>query len=87
MSTLFPLIKVLPNDDESKIFYLTAKTPGKEAAYNAIEILKEKGLIINDIVITAKEKVCPCQEKSCNPDDCPFARGYYDKIQGILEYA
>lgn len=87
MSTLFPFIKVLPEDEESKIFYLTAKTPGKEAAYNAIEILKEQGLVINDIVITAKDKVCPHQNKACNPDDCPLARGYYDKIQGILEYS
>ena len=87
MSTLFPFIKVLPEDEQSKIFYLTAKTPGKEAAYNAIEILKEKGLIINDIVITAKDKICFCKGKACNPDECPFARGYYNKIQAVLSYS
>ena len=87
MSTLFPFIKVLPEDIQSKIFYLTAKTPGKEAAYQAVEILKEKGLVINDIVITAKDKVCFCKGKACNPDDCPFARKYYDKIQAVLNYA
>ena len=87
MSTLFPFIKVLPEDEQSKIFYLTAKTPGKEAAYNAVEILKEKGLVINDIVITAKDKICFCKGKACNPDECPFARGYYNKIQAVLNYS
>lgn len=87
MSTLFPFIKVLTEDEQSKIFYLTAKTPGKEAAYQAIEILKDEGLILNDIVITAKDKVCFCKGKACNPDECPFARGYYNKIQSVLSYS
>ena len=87
MSSLFPFIKYLEQDDKSKIFYLTAKTSGKESAYNAIEILKEKGLVVNDIVITAKEKICPNTQKTCNPDECPFAREYYSKIQSVLRYS
>ncbi|MCB9498112.1 MAG: ATP-dependent DNA helicase [Erysipelotrichaceae bacterium] len=87
MSTLFPFIKALADDDKSKIFYLTAKTSGKEAAYDAAHILKEHHLILNDILITAKDKICFCRDKSCNPDECPFARGYYNKIQGVLKEA
>lgn len=87
MSTLFPCIKALSLNDKGKIFYLTAKTSGKEAAYNAVNILKEKGLIINDIVITAKEKICPNGQKTCNPDECPFAKDYYTKLQAILRFA
>lgn len=88
MSTLFPSIKYIEEDDQTKIFYLTAKSSGKESAYNAIETLKkEAGLVINDIVITAKDKICFCKEGACNPDECPFAKGYYSKIQGVLRYA
>lgn len=88
MSTLFPSIKYIEEDEQTKIFYLTAKSSGKESAYNAIETLKKQsGLVINDIVITAKEKICFCKEGACNPDECPFARGYYSKIQGVLRYA
>ena len=87
MSTLFPFIKALELDDKAKIFYLTAKTSGKDSAYNAVRVLKEKGLFINDIVITAKDKICFCKGKGCNPDECPFAKGYYNKIQGVLKYA
>lgn len=87
MSTLFPFIKASALDDKCKIFYLTAKTPGKESAYNAINILKDKGLKLNDIVITAKDKICFCKGKACNPDECPYAKGYYNKIQAVLKYA
>ena len=87
MSTLFPYIKASVQDDETKIFYLTAKTSGKEAAFNAVSILKEKGLLANDIVVTAKDKICFCKGKACNPDECPYAKGYYNKIQSILKFS
>ena len=87
MSTLFPFIKSLKDDEKSKIFYLTAKTSGKEAAHQAIKILKEKGLSLSDIIITAKDKICFCKGQACNPDECPYTKGYYDKIQTVLRYS
>ena len=87
MSTLFPFVKALKDDEKSKIFYLTAKTSGKEAAHQAIRLLKNNGLSLSDIIITAKDKICFCKGQACNPDECPFARGYYDKIQTVLRYA
>ena len=84
MSTIYPSIKYLGEDEASKIFYLTAKTTGKDNAYNAIKILKEKGLSLSDIVITSKEKICFCKDKACNPDECPFAKDYYTKIRSVL---
>ena len=87
ISTVFPFIKSLKDDEKSKIFYLTAKTSGKEAAHNAIKILKENGLSLSDIIITAKDKICFCKGQACNPDECPFTKNYYDKIQTVLRYA
>lgn len=87
MSTLFPFVKALALDEKSKIFYLTAKTSGKVSAYNAVNVMKSNGLVINDIVITAKDKICFCKGSACNPDECPFAKGYYNKIQGVLKYS
>ena len=87
MSTLYPFIKALNDDEKSKIFYLTAKTSGKEAAHQAIRILKEKGLSLSDIIITAKDKICFCKGNACNPDECPYTKGYYDKIQTVLRYS
>lgn len=85
MSLIYPSIKYLSEDDRSKIFYLTAKTTGKENAHKAINILREKGLELTSIVVTSKEKICFTKEKNCNPDECPFARGYYTKIKDIIK--
>ena len=85
MSTLYPFIKGIQDDDKAKIFYLTAKNSGKANAYKAVKILKEHGLSITDILITAKEKICFCKDKACNPDECHFARGYYNKIKNVIK--
>ena len=85
MSTLFPYIKALEKDEDGKIFYLTAKNSGKLNAEKAIKILKEDGLFIKNITITAKEKMCFCKESACNPDECPFAVGYYNKIKDVIK--
>ena len=87
MSTLFPFIKALKDDEKAKIFYLTAKTSGKEAAHQAIKVLKDNGLSLSDIIITAKDKICFCKGQACNPEECPYAKGYYDKIQTVLRYS
>ena len=87
ISTLFPFVKAIKDDEKAKIFYLTAKTSGKEAAHQAIKIMKENGLSLSDIIITAKDKICFCKGQACNPDECPFTKGYYDKIQTVLRYA
>lgn len=84
MSTLYPSVKSFANGINQKIFYLTAKTSGKEAAYQAVKLLKEKGLEASEIIITAKDKICPLEKPSCNPDDCPFAKDYYSKLKKVL---
>lgn len=84
VSTIYPFIKTLQQNKDCKIFYLTAKNSGKEAAYSTIKILKEHGLILKNIVISAKDKICFSKGKGCNPEECPYAKGYYHKIQNII---
>ena len=84
MSTLYPFARSFADEWNDKIFYFTAKTSGREAAFQAVEIIKKKGLKASEIVITAKDKVCFNPGAACNPDECPFARGYYDKIRAVL---
>lgn len=84
VSTIYPFIKTLEDNKDCKIFYLTAKNSGKEAAYSTIKILKSSGLVLKNIVISAKDKICFSKGKGCNPEECPFAKGYYHKIQNII---
>ena len=84
VSTLFPCVKAFANTENEKIFYLTAKNSGKEMAFNTANLLIEKGLEASTIEILAKDKVCFCPGKACNPDECPYAKGYYTKIRKVL---
>ena len=83
MATLFAGLKSL--EDHDKLFYLTAKGSGKNAPMEAVEILAKKGLKIKVIDITAKKKMCNAQKEHCNPDECPFAKGYFDKLRAATE--
>ena len=67
ISTLFPFIKAINDDHETKIFYLTAKNSGKEAAHQALKIMKAQGLMLGNIIITAKDKICFCKVKHVIP--------------------
>lgn len=80
MSTLFPAIKSLNEGLASKIFYLTAKTITRQAPLASVKILARDGLRIKTIVITAKEKICINDELKCNPRDCQFAKGHFDRV-------
>lgn len=84
VSTLFPFAKSFATGKSDKIFYLTAKNSGKTMAFETSRTLQKQGLKAIPIQITAKEKICFCPGKACNPDECPFAKGYYTKIKDIL---
>lgn len=85
ISTLFPAIKAMGEEHTSKIFYLTAKTITREVAKSSVDLLRKQNLKIKSVTITAKEKVCKMDEVNCNPEYCPYANGYYDKINNALK--
>ena len=81
IATLYPSIKSMGEGKSRRIFYLTAKTITRTAACDCIELLSGGGLEVKSTVITAKEKICMCTENTkCNPDDCPYANGHYDRV-------
>ncbi len=87
ISALYPSVKSFAGEENEKIFYLTAKNSGKEMALDTCCMLIEHGLEASPIVITAKEKICFCPGKACNPDECPYAKDYYTNIRKVLEYS
>lgn len=84
MSTLYPFTKSFKDENVDKIFYLTAKNPGKDVAFNSIEILKENGLDAYSILLTAKDKICFNPGKACNPVECAYAKDYYTHIRRAI---
>ena len=84
MSTVFPAVKAVGEGLAEKIFYLTAKTITRTVAENAFSTLKENGLRMKVITLTAKEKICFCEEAACNPEACPYAKGHFDRVNDAV---
>ncbi|MFW6253517.1 MAG: ATP-dependent DNA helicase [Chitinivibrionales bacterium] len=84
IATLFPSIKAMGEDAAEKIFYLTAKGITATAARDSLELMRRKGLRIRSVCLTAKDKICFLPVRSCDPDDCPYCKGYYDRLGDAL---
>lgn len=86
MATIFPSVKAVGEELGEKIFYLTAKTITRTVAEQAFQLLKKQGLQYKVVTLTAKEKICFCEDKECNPEKCPYAKGHYDRVnQAVYE--
>ena len=84
IATLFPSVKALGQGLATKIFYLTAKTSGRLVAEKALEDMRQSGLYLRSVTLTAREKICFCPPVNCDPQVCIFARGYFDKVKSAL---
>ena len=84
IATVFPAVKAVGEGLGEKIFYLTAKTITRTVAQEAFSLLKDQGLQYKVITLTAKEKLCFCEEPECNPQKCPCARGHYDRVNDAV---
>lgn len=84
MSAVFPAIKSMGEGYGDQIFYLTAKTVTRTVAEEAFQILRQKGLRFFSVTITAKEKLCILEKPDCNPENCPYAQGHYDRVNDAV---
>lgn len=80
ISTVFPAIKAMGEGLTGKLFYLTAKTITRTVAEETKQLLTEKGLLLKAVTITAKDKICILDKADCNPDNCPRAKGHFDRV-------
>lgn len=84
LAALFPAVKAVGEGLSEKIFYLTAKTVTGTAASNCLQLLRKQKLRIRSVALTAKEKMCICEEPDCNPLACPYAEGHFDRINAAV---
>ncbi len=84
ISTIFPAVKAVGENLGDRIFYLTAKTITGTVAKETFQLLGEKGYVAKTIQLTAKEKLCLCDEMECNPVHCPYAKGHYDRVNDAV---
>lgn len=84
MSTVFPSVKAMGEGLTEKIFYLTAKTITRQAAEEAFDKLRKRGLAFKTVTITAKDKICFEKDAGCTPEECIYAKGYFDRLRAAV---
>lgn len=84
MAVLFPAIKAMGEGLSKKLFYLTAKTITRTVVEDSLKLLEENGLRLKSVTLTAKDKICFKKEASCDPSECPYAKGHFDRVNQTL---
>jgi Rad3-related DNA helicase len=82
LGTLFPQLKAMPEQKIDRLFFLTAKTPGRRLALDALASLRSEPdtLPLRVLEHVARDKACEHPDKSCHGESCPLARGFYDRL-------
>ena len=83
LATLYPAYRALTEGGLNRIFFLTSRTTGQDAAQQAAEQLHASAQL-RTITIIAREKACLVPGMPCDPEGCEYARGYYDRIEGAV---
>lgn len=93
LSALYPAVCAMGDGYLDKIFYLTAKASVRREAFRAAAQIFEAGSHLRTVVLTAREQICVCAaakadpvgiSRHCNPLDCPYAKGFYDRCGAAI---
>ncbi|MEN5312975.1 ATP-dependent DNA helicase [Pseudomonas koreensis] len=89
LGTLFPMLKALAPQQLDKVFFLTAKTPGRKLALDASQVLFDQceTLPLRVLEMVARDKACEHLDKACHGESCPLAQGFYDRLPAAREAA
>jgi len=89
LGTLFPLLKAAPQSGIDKLFFLAAKNAGKTLAVEALDTINKSTptRVLRVLDLLARDKACVYPDKACHGDDCPLAKGFYDRLPAAREAA
>ncbi|MFU8765707.1 MAG: DEAD/DEAH box helicase, partial [Haliea sp.] len=86
-AVLYPALKALARGRHDGMVFATTRISGRRAAQQAMARFAEAGYAGNALSLMAKEQVCLSPGRACHGDDCPYARGYYDRLPQAMEDA
>ncbi|MNZ56020.1 ATP-dependent DNA helicase DinG [compost metagenome] len=89
LGTLFPLLKAMVPQQLDKIFFLTAKTPGRALALEALHQVHGSApeLALRSLELVARDKACEYPGTACHGEACPLAKGFYDRLPAARQAA
>ncbi|GAX04787.1 ATP-dependent helicase [Secundilactobacillus pentosiphilus] len=85
ISTVFPCIKAMGEDQIQRLFYLTAKQSTRRVAEQALGLMAQQGLKLRSITLTAKDTITFPEEADLSPEENPYMVGYYDRLKPGLK--
>jgi Rad3-related DNA helicase len=86
IATVYPALRAMPERGSDKLFFLTAKTPGRQVALDALHRIRDRShqgagdLPLRVIELVAKDKACEHRDKACHGASCPLAQGFYERL-------
>lgn len=85
MAALFPALKGIGEGYVERIFYLTARSTARQAAFDALGLLQVQEL--RAVSIHARETSCAQEKTICRTGLCDRQIGYYDRLPEALAAA
>ncbi len=86
LATLYPLLRGMAAHGTDKVFFLTAKTPGRRIALDGLDLLA-RGRPLRVLELAARESACERPGAPCTGEGCPLARGFYDRLPAARDAA
>ncbi|WP_028216821.1 ATP-dependent DNA helicase [Paraburkholderia oxyphila] len=95
IGTLFPQLKACARAGIDKVLFLSAKSPGRQLALDALDTLAAAQvdgeardgeprdaapLPLRVLELVARDKACEHPDLACHGQSCPLARGFYDRL-------
>lgn len=89
VGTLFPMLKALAPQRLDKVFFLTAKSPGRKLALDAAQVILDSrdAPPLRVLEMIARDKACEHPDKACHGESCPLAQGFYDRLPAARQAA
>jgi DNA excision repair protein ERCC-2 len=82
---LFGAVKAMGHGHVDKMFYATAMNTCKEVPEKTLAIMREKGLRLKSITLSAKRDLCAAPSQDCK--SCSMARKYYHRVGAAIRQA
>lgn len=82
IGTVFPALRAMPERGTDKLFFLTAKTPGRQVALQALQKVtgSRRNFPLRVVELVARDNACEHKDKACHGQSCPLANGFYDRL-------
>ncbi len=85
ISTIYPALKAMGNNQIQRIFYLTAKQSTRHVVEETLALLEQQqpNFAVKCITLTAKDQITFADEPS-DPHQNPYMKGYYDRLKPAI---